>query len=289
MIKPKTKTKPKDSDLRLDLDPEVYCATEIPDIVKRIILNVEALEKAGKTDFALGAPGPIIVMNSDRGLEGPVQRHRDLGKQIVVCGMQGSDDKDKSGVKHLPSFFFNKPMLGKGQNEKSGDYLTEVAEAARPAWRAFRLAYLSALRESSARSIVCDNGGSFWDLCCYARFGKIREVPPRDRALAKSEFSELITIAEEYDKNVIWTHRLVPEWVGNESTGKLKPKGYSEMPFDVHSNVRISLNKKNGERKLEIRDCRLNGALVGEELDGDMVSFPTFAAMVFGNDPEEWE
>lgn len=286
------------SGLDLGLDSPSFIS-DIPDISPRIIMNVEALEKCGKTTWGLSAPGPIVLFNIDRGLEGVVQRFRDEGKKIIVAGMLGTA---KGG--RLPHYGFVKPERRKGEGAKQASYTQRVADANRPIWRQFVKDYLEAL-QSKVRTLVIDTGTELWLLARYAFWGAASPPGAKLTGTIKEEFSSLVTMAEEYDKNVIWLHRLRPEYadVINKQTGvkeaiktgRMERYGHSEMGFDVQTNVRLTkerVGKKNRARtvyRATVLDCRLNAMLEGMELEDDECSFPWFASAVFGTDVEEWE
>lgn len=278
----------------------------IPDVPLRITINGEALEKVGKTYFALTAPDPIIVFNFDRSLDGVVQQFRDKGKRIIVAGMPGSGGEGKQ--KRLPHYDFSnaKPEREKGEAIKGQSYTKKVMKAVRPIWRQFVKDYKEALR-SDARTIVLDTGTGFWLLARHAMWGAVSPPGAHLAGTIKEEFSSLVREAEETDKNVIWLHRVKPEYVdktdksGNKQsvkTSRFERAGHSEMGFDVQMNVRMRKEKVSERvrgqrvtryvRSLEIVDCRLNDEVAGEVLEDEFCSFPFLMSTVFGNDPEEW-
>jgi hypothetical protein len=263
-------------------------------------MQAEALEKEGKTSFGLSAPDPIIVYNSDQGLDGVVQRYQAGGKRITVAGMPGSG---KGG--RLPHYRLDvKPKREKGEKAKTASYTQKVANIARPIWKQFVEDYYEGLR-STARTLVMDTGTGFWLLARYAYWGAVSPPHKNLAGSIKEEFSALVVDAQNYDKNVIWLHRLRPEWTDfvnkkgekdSIKTSRLERAGHSEIGYDVQANVRLSKTtilkgSRKGDRvyKATIIDCRLNAMLDGEELEGEECSFPYFAAMVFGTEVEEWE
>lgn len=73
--------------------------------MSRVIANVEAKQKAGKTHFCLTAPDPIVFFNFDQGLEGVIEPFKKAGKTIVVAGMKRSGN----GTIY-PSYHFARPV-----------------------------------------------------------------------------------------------------------------------------------------------------------------------------------
>lgn len=271
---------------------------EIPEVEQRITVNVEAKEKEGKTTWALKAPGPLIVYNADQGLEGVIQRFRDKGKQITVAGYPGS-----ARGKRLPHYRLDtKPPKAKGERSKTATYTQKVANICRPIWKKFVEDYYEGLN-SKARTLVMDTGTGLWLLARYAYWGAVSPPHKNLAGSIKEEFSALVVDALNYDKNVIWLHRLRPEWTDvvlkdgtkdSIKTSRWERSGHTEMGYDVQANVRL-VKETVGKRdpkivyKTQVIDCRLNATLDGEELEGKMCSFPFFASMVFGNEVEEWE
>lgn len=264
-------------------------------LVPRLIANVEGLEKTGKDTLAFTAPDPIVVFNLDRGLEGPLQRARKKGKKIIVAGV-----KDKKSGDKLPAYYFTKPRLEAGKSTQDASYIQATANSARPVWRQFKDDYEEALH-SKVRTLVIDTGNAAWELARFARFGKLKQVMPLNYVEVNLEFQGLIQRAYDFDKNVIWLHRLKPEWAdkidakGNKmsvKTERYERQGYRDMGFEVHANIRLEKvvdKKKAVHFKAQIIDCRLNQGLDGLELEDDQCSFPYLASTIFENDVEEWE
>lgn len=270
-----------------------HFANASAEITPRIIANIEALEKSGKTTFCLTAPDPIVVFNLDRGLEGIAQHAIAAGKRIIVAGLDQGKGK-------MPAYYFAKPKLAVGKSQKDIGYTQQVADRAREVWRQYKEDYEEALN-SKARTLVMDTGSGAYELARYAAFGKLTQVKPHHYGPLKQEFQGLIHRAYDFDKNVLWIHRLKPEWADTVSadgtkesvkTNRLERAGYSDMGFEVQANVRLGKEvdkKRKVHFKATILDCRLNQGLDGEELVDEMCTFPFFASLVFGNDPSEWE
>lgn len=265
------------------------------EITPRIIANIEGLEKAGKSTFTMTAPDPIIIFNLDRGLEGIAQHALGSGKKVIVAGLDQGKGK-------MPAYFFLKPKPPGKSKDLSyvRSYVQEVADRSRDVWRQFKEDYEEALN-SEARTIVIDTGTAAYELARYAAFGKLSQVKPHHYGPLKQEFQGLVHRGYDFDKNVLWIHRLKPEWADtidkqgektSVKTGRLERAGYSDMGYEVQSNVRVqkTVDKKRGTRySATILDCRLNQGLDGLDLEDDMCNFSYFAATVFGTNPSEWE
>lgn len=265
--------------------------------IKRAILNVEAGQKQGKTDFCLRTfPDPIVVFNFDQGLEWVVEKFLEgkRKKRIIVAGYHRPP-----GAKY-PSYHFARPIPEKEEVRKGDKYLERVKRLATPIWEKFISDYTDFLK-SKARTGVIDTGGGAFQLAKFAFHG-MDKVTSKDDPYGqkggemKAIFQGLITDAYNYDKNVIWTHRLKEEWVGSQPNGTFKIEGYAQLPYEVQCTIRITTKGKKEQvrREAEIRDCRIgkgnywNGTRFGGEGNPPM-DFATIMSTLTGTEAEEWE
>jgi len=260
---------------------------------RRVIANVEALSKVGKTDFCLRyTPDPIVVFNFDQGLEGVIEKHRARGKRIIIAGVP------KSNIRAgYPSYHFAKPVPKSGEMRSSSgrlDYMARVQAQAMPIWERF-MSDLREFYESDARTGVIDTGKAAYALGKFAYIGMDTGKRPKDDPFGQKSgnlnalFQGLITDGYNYDKNVLWIHRLKEKWIDNKPSGKYITSGYGEINYEVELTIRLKRNRK-GKRVVEVRDCRLDEAMNGEEFEGDdLVRFPAIMALVTGTDEEAWE
>lgn len=269
--------------------------TTIEDCPKRLILSVMGLEKHGKTRFALTAPDPLVYLATDTGDEGLLQTFKARGKRLAV------------GDYHVAKVI----ELGQERDEK---VVQAIADACRPKWQAFKHDYLAALKAPKVRSIVVDTGTGVWELRRLSKFGTLSQVPALFYGQINAEMSLLLTAARHHDKNVIWVHRMRPEWedktdkktgrTQGQKTGRYERMGYRDIGFEVMANLLVyrgELDSKGsprpqarGEFAVEIQDCRnLSGEptldLAGETLEGEMCDFPHVAALAFGDNPANWQ
>jgi len=277
-------------DLGLRSESFSYASSEVP---QRLIANIEAREKEGKSTFALTAPDPIVVYNFDLGLEGIVQHAKKKGQTIIVAGVD-------QGRQRMPAYFFVRPKPAKGQSLYDAAIVKETAKRAREVWQKYRTDFREGL-ESKARSLVVDTGGQCFQLAKFARFGRLKRVLPRDHDELYQEFQQLMQEAYDYDKNVLWIHRLGEEWTDrinmkgekeSVKTGRwIRKPAYRDVGFEVQANVRLEKyldKKKQAHFKATVTDCRLNQGMDGLELEDDLCSFPYLAAAIFEGEPEEW-
>lgn len=243
----------------------------IPDLRPRIIASIDALEGQGKTHFGLTAPAPIAYLGADPNAEGVIQKF--AAEKTIY-----------------PSFYaYEAPESTKDVNG--------FAAVVRPVWAQWKKDYIAALRSKEIRSIVADTGTWTWETLRIARFGKLTQVPPIMYQQVNNEMTRLITMARNYDKNVLWLHKLGDHYIDKiidgkkigVKTGKLERKGYKDMGFDVQAVIRLSRDPEDNEFIANVLKSTLNDDLTGMELCGDACNFPVFASMVFGNSPEDWQ
>lgn len=232
----------------------------------RLVVAIDGKEKEGKSHFALTAPGPIAVINTDLGLDGVVQKFS-TDKMII---------QSSYAVDYDPG-------------EKTASVIGEADDK----WLALRRDYLGAL-EAGIRTLIVDTATEAWELLRLARFGKLSQVMPHQYTPVNAEFRYLINRAFEFNSNVILIHKLKPVWVeGSDGkgrkTGKFERAGFNDTGYIAHVNCR-SYRDKDNEFHLSIENCRQNPELAGMDLETPMNSFPFLASMVFeGTDPSDWE
>lgn len=267
-------------------------AVELPDnLAPRIIANVEAKQKVGKTYFSLAtSPGPTVVFNFDQGLEGVVEPLRRKGKQIIIAGVPTKDPR------MYPSYHFARPVPNRGQSTKNEEYLTRVKKEAVGIWERFINDYKEALESRHVRTLVIDTGGGAFQLGKFAFHG-MDKVTSKDDPYGqkggelKSIFQGLITDGYNYDKNVLWLHRLKEEWKGGSPNGTFIADGYNQVAYEVQVTLRLGKKVTRGEtaRWVEVRDSRLDTQMEGEEFAGKQCRFSTVAALLTGTDEDVWE
>jgi len=236
----------------------------------RLTIILEALEKIGKTTTALTAADPIAYFDLAHGGRGALRRARAKGKRIIYGD------------------YYYEPPLGLA-NEAS--IFRKVAEEARPIWKRFRLDYMAQLKNPKVRTLVIDDASIEWKLKRYAAFGRLQKILPVMYAPVNAELMGMVLAAQRSDKNVIYIHRLEPEWskpVKGESvgspTGRLIRQGWKEMGYEADAAVR--LEKDDGERTATITNTRYVGE--DEVLTGKQVRMSRIFATIMGNSPKDW-
>lgn len=222
---------------------------------RRIVMSTEALDKEGKTEFILSAPGPIALLNFDVGLEGVIEKHLKK-KKIEVAEF---DYREVTNYKEWEKM-----------------------------WERSKMAFVDALHDKATRTIGVDTATEWWELARMAAFGKLTQVLPHNYGPVNAEFRDLIRKAYDFDKNVIFSHKMKEQYVNDKGTGKMIRAGFGDMQYSVQINVRLWRNKEK-VFGLTVINSRHNAALMGMELEDSLSNFPTLASEVFPEtSPQDW-
>ena len=224
-------------------------------VIPRLIASISGMEKAGKSSFALSAPGPIIYFNLDYGLEGVLGRYTDL-KDIYV-----------------KEYRFKR-------NDSPDRYIT--------LWTNFVTDYYAAMK-SKARTIIIDTATEAWELLRLARFGKLTKVLPFHYGPVNTEYMSLIREGYSYDKNILLLHKLKKQYVNDNFSGKYERAGFGNTGFLVQANLEVRRDGLDGAFYLDVLDCRQNSALGGMEIElaDEFSGFPFLAQLIFPDTVEE--
>lgn len=252
-----------------------------------LIMSICGEEGQGKTHFALSAPGPIALFNTDIGLRGVVEKF--------------ADDKT------IYPFTVNVPC--ERQPDSSSDKRTpgeRLSDDARMEWDRFIIDGVKiALRNSSIKTVICDTATELWELLRLAHFGKLTEVQSWHYGPCNAEYRNFIKMFFDKDdspiKNLILIHKMKTVYVNNKSTDKREYAGFAGTGHLVQVNGTMTKdtpwedengNWNTGEYNFQFnlrKGCRLNPALDGTYMTGADCIFPFVAfAAVPGSDLSDW-
>lgn len=254
-----TGTKPQGRVLSADLQKAGFVST-LPKTKHRVIMATDGREKSGKTRFALTAPPPIIFLNFDHGLEGPLEEE-----------------------------FGNKVMAFKSFDSQLDYGKLPTVKQAEGVWMDFANAYMAALNTPGVRSIIVDTFSDAWDWARLMHFGKFSPVLPNHYTEVNDITKRLVMQAHNYNVNVIFIHKQKEDWKDNKPTGNYKREGIKHMGYAVHVNATHTRTLVNGVNKwgLSIADARQNIDLAGMTLEDGQVTFPYLAEMLFPKTTEK--
>ncbi len=240
---------------------------------RRLIIAIDGLEKAGKTNFALTAPGPIAYQNLDIGTEGVMEKFQTT-KVIHRADYQAKVNKSDDQAEVIKKVA---PVLQQ--------YLDDYTEVMLPA-----------MVTGKVRTGVIDTGSDLWKMFRQGRLGKLTQVMPHHYVSVNAEFSTLIKSVYNTPGNLIILHQLKSEWKDNPATGKgnktgqFERDGFAGMGFLVQVNATAWRDQVTGEFHLTVRDCRQNPTVMGLDLVGEMASFPWLGVNVYPDTVlEDWQ
>lgn len=242
-----------------------FINSEKQELLPRIIMSIEGMEKMGKSHFALSAPGPIGFFNLDEGTEGVIEK-RKKEKEIYIIDLQVPDTAK--------------------YNEK------EVTELSRVEWGRFNAAFSGLLAGTEVRTLIVDTATELRELQLMSWYGKSTQIMPYMYRGPNAEFRKLIRGTLKYNKNVIFLHKMKSVYVNDKRTGEWELSGFNDTGYLVQVNTRVYRYDiaDGGDFAIYIKDCRQNPEMAGQELTGEMCNFPILAQMVLPDiDPINWE
>lgn len=224
-----------------------------------LVLSVDGLPKTGKTKLMASMPAPLCIHNFNFGLKGVIDSELKAGKEIYV------EDYEIVLSNKLPGTSFN-----------------EMGDAAKRAWDRFARAFLESLRQM--RSVGVDMGGEAWDTIRLARLGKLTQVLPVQYTAVNAEFRQLIQEAIRSKANVMFLHKLKPEYKDDKKTDRFERSGFGDIGFDMEAIVRTTRDySKAGVDQFagKIEECRANFEASGRVFTGRDLSFASIATAIY--------
>lgn len=240
---------------------------------------ISATDKAGKTNFALTAPGDMAYANYDTGLEG------------VVHKFEGTKKIYRQDYRvHIP------PGTTSAQ---------DISKIANEVWERYKADVRLALKSPNIRTIAVDTESETWELIRLARFGKLTQVMPHHYGPVNAEYRNFHNEIYDTDKNMVLLCKMKEEYentvvvINGQSkevgkrTGRLERVGFKDIPYIVQLNAiaRHDPTADEGNRfSLLVTNCRQNPSLCGEVLPELMCTFPQLAGMVYPDSKDsDWE
>lgn len=211
---------------------------------QRMIISHEGDEGCGKTSLGLDAPGPILVINVDRNLEGIAHRYISAGKQIDELRL--NIQKDGTGVE-LAVGLGSKLALEKATKATSDECIKFHTNE----FNKFKQVYDTVLLSGVYRTIIIDGGTDLNELMKLATFGRMEQIPPNLYSVHNAMWSEIFNRAKDQQTtNLILTHKTKDEWkeVASDSGAKsAKPTGrkivsmWKNLPYVVQARLRLMI------------------------------------------------
>lgn len=239
-----------------------------------MLVGSNGLDKTGKSEFWLSAPGPIGCVNLDIGLEGVVEKWVKRNKKVWVLDF------------NIP------PVTPKGTPMTQAEYIQYFSKT--------RVAYETLISHRDVRTVVVDTGSEWWDLAKLAEFGTITpKVDVRNRFQPLNQlFRSLIRRAYDSDKNLIITHKMKPNYMtttkpDGSTTDSWDGKSYKKSGFSDDAyliQVNIEHLYEGGQFGIRILNCRQNMTIAGYEMTQSECNFSTLGTLVFPDTVErDWQ
>lgn len=231
-----------------------------PKLVRKACISVEGREKRGKTHFALTAPGPIVYINLDEGLDRvqPNVKFPNLDLRVV----------------DIPSF------------SRDG-HPDRVAEEALKVWEYLKEVHVNALE--SARTVVYDSFTEMWELVRLARFGKLTQVQWFHYGPINREFHDFIREFSRHNANLILLHKVMAEKdASGNATGGFDRKSFNHIGFDVDDFFRVDRDD-TGNFFVECIESGHNADIKGKRFMEPCNTFTDIALSLFPSSvPTDW-
>lgn len=233
---------------------------------KRLLIGTDGWSDTGKTEFAISAPGPGLVLCLDRGQE--------------ACLDNPNPPKTRRD-----DFAFKVIKVPLATTTKIHDYQEH--------WRSFYAAYIEATENPDARTIVLDGDSDSWELQRLAAFGKLTQIPAIFYTEVNAARKAMIARAFDSGKIVIMTNKLKEGYdtVDDKQVknGKELRQGFHDQDYLYQLQLRHFYDKDKAEWGVRITKCKVDMGLVGFELRGEDCNFKSLVQVVYPNVPiEDW-
>lgn len=248
---------------------------------RRYIIAVDAIEKDGKTHFALSAPGSLAYMDFDNRSEGTIEEFLASGKKIAWR----TKPTGEPWPYQIPS------MLG-ASDEKAA----QIQAEARAEWGRFEDDFERAIASPQIDSVIVDTASDAWKLVRLGAFGRLVKVPPHLYEETNGAYRRLITLARQQTKtNLVLVHKLKDEWANTKgpdgkltsyTTGAKERSGFGETGFMVDVNAVLyrlpQAQCVDGDLgfRMSVTDCGANPRVRGLVLANEMITFDCLVAAI---------
>lgn len=251
----------------------------------RLMIGTDGPSESGKTEFAMSAPGPGIVICLDRGYDAclmnarpPAARRKDFAFKPISVPMATQSNDTKFYLEY---------------------------------WRAFYAEYKKALENPDARTVCLDGDSDSWELQRLAAFGKLTQIPSIMYTDVNAARRAMIARAWDTGKIIIATNKVKDEYVeeldaaGNpildnsgkpkrKKSGELERQGFSDTDYLWQIQLRHFYVEPPdgvglGKYGIRILKCKKDRTLVGMELTGEDCNFAGLVQTVYPEIPlENW-
>jgi hypothetical protein len=246
--------------------------------MRRLMMTISGPANTGKTEFALSAPGPGILLGLDRGVEGMLE------------------NPAPPSARNAENFAFH--IVPVPRPPQDVDF--------KVVWDAFYGKFRTAIEIPEARTIVLDGDSDSWELQRMAAFGKLSKVPSinyenvnaaRKLMYNRAYDSGKIFIATAKVKKVYETQYNPDGTVkltgaGNELrtwNGEYERQGFPEQDYLWQLHLLSLYDEDRKQFGVRITGCKLSRDLEGTELWGDDCNFAGLVQTILPDVPlSDW-
>lgn len=249
---------------------------------RRLMIGTDGPANTGKTEWALSAPGPGMVICLDRGFDSmldnqtpPETRRDDYAFQVVQA-----------------------PLATQATKEMYIEY-----------WKSFYALFKKATDNKDVRTIVIDGDSDSWELQRLAEFGKLTQIPSIMYTNVNAARKAMYSRAYDSGKIIIATNKINKHYktiynpdgtVKMSDTGKevrewdgksYKRQGFEDQDYLWAIQLRHLFREttKGPEWGIKIMRCKADISLVGMELWGSDCNFASLVETVYPHIPlSEW-
>jgi len=210
-------------------------------MAQRLVINIQGLEKTGKTHLALTSPSPLAFISIDKGEEGVIQK------------FQYNESIARMEVRYDPT----------AGSSAANDLWEYVKDQIRQAY------------QINQGTLIIDTATELWEMMRLGRLGKLTQVRPHHYAPVNAEMNEVIRWAyDATSMNTIFLHKMGSVF---DVPGQLERKGFSQMGYLVQANIqafRRDLPEGGSSFGFQVLDHRTAPQLNGYVLEGERATIP---------------
>jgi hypothetical protein len=251
-------------------------------IYPRLVLSLDALDKEGKTHYALmTTPTPVRVISNDTGTEIIAQKARALGRDVKVMYLDMPNPDPKVTA--------------------ARDVDVEDLTQWRKEWDRAQSAIAAIGRDKTVKTLAIDTCGKLWNLCLLAHFGKMKKIPQHLREEPNSAFYKMLwdLYKSREDLNIILLHLMKKQYSPNakgdqEWNGGYERSGWNQIGGFVDLTLRSGWDGTRRMFYTEVdssRATRFGSELSGKRWYGNENTFWNLGMEIFPkteSTPEVW-
>jgi hypothetical protein len=238
---------------------------------RRLLVGTDGWANTGKTEFAMSAPTPGIIIALDRGFDSVL-------------------DNPNPPKTRQDGWAYKAIKIGLPTQYKQEEYLKQ--------WIEFRNEYYKALANPDCRTVILDGDSDSWELQRLAEWGKVTQVPSLQYPGVNAARKGMIARAWDSGKIVIATNKLeeVYETKKNESgkevqvkSGEIRRQGFKDWKYLWGVHLRHLYRAEDNTFGVEILMAKADTSLQGFQLWGPECNFQNLVQTIYPQIPlSEW-